>query len=212
MKSFADYYHALTFNQEGYENYLNWVMIEAKGVRLLECACGTGYFSKRCAENGFLVDALDLDSDMIAHAHQNNRHPNVRYFCQDMLDLNPFDEYDVIVVFLDSLNYLHNEQELVIFFKEAHKHLKVGGSLLFDVHQVQRIEEFQDEFIEEGFVLGVPYQWSIQTMSEKRIQHQLVFYEETLKKRAFTQTIFSLQDIKRMLHDLNFSKIGRAHV
>lgn len=212
MRSFADYYHALTFSQEGYEDYLKWLKNEAKGQRLLECACGTGYFSKLCAENGFQVDALDLDSGMIAYAKRCNPHSNVRYFCQDMLDLRGFDEYDVIVVFLDSLNYLQDEQEVEGFFKEVYKHLRTGACLLFDVHQERRIEEFQDEFIEEGYVLNVPYQWTIQTMDTNKIQHQLVFYEETLKKKVFTQTIFKLQEIKRMLEALNFTFEIKSHL
>lgn len=205
MISFADYYHALTFSHEGYEHYLKWLNLEAKGKTLLECACGTGYFSKRCAEAGYRVDACDLDPGMIAYAKLNNEHEHVRYFTQNMLDLDGFNEYDVLVVFLDSLNYLEDIQQLKTFFKQAYKHLNVHGSLLFDVHQEQRIDEFQEEFIEEGYVLGVPYQWTIQTIDEGRIQHQLIFYEDVLKKQIFTQTIFKLQDILRILEELNFS-------
>ena len=164
MTSFADYYHALTFNHEGYARYMQWLKDETRGLRLLECACGTGYFSKLCASNGFLVDALDLDPNMIEHAKLNNNHQNVRYYCQDMLNLSDFGKYDAIVVFLDSLNYLESMHQLASFFKEAHQHLNPKGCLLFDVHQELRIEEFQDEFIEEDFVLGVPYQWTIQTI------------------------------------------------
>ena len=94
--------------------------------------------------------------------------------------------------------------QLASFFKEAHQHLNPKGCLLFDVHQELRIEEFQDEFIEEDFVLGVPYQWTIQTIDTNKIQHQLVFYEDILKKHVFTQTIFSLQDILKTLEELNF--------
>ena len=212
MISFADYYHALTFNHEGYEDYLKWLINEAEGRSLLECACGTGYFSKLCAENGFKVDALDLDPNMIDYAKQNNMHQNVQYVCQDMLDLRDFGEYDALVVFLDSLNYLENLQQLDSFFKEAYNHLKPKGCLLFDVHQEQRIEEFQDEFIEEGFVLGIPYLWTIQTIDTNRIQHQLIFYEDILKKQVFTQTIFSLQDILGILKDLNYSVDVQLHL
>ena len=204
MTSFADYYHALTFSHEGYARYLQWLKDETRGLCLLECACGTGYFSKLCAVNGFQVDALDLDPNMIEHAEQNNHHQNVRYYCQDMLNLSNFGKYDAIVVFLDSLNYLESMHQLASFFKEAHQHLSSNGCLLFDVHQELRIEEFQDEFIEEDFVLGVPYQWTIQTIDTNKIQHQLVFYEDILKKHVFTQTIFSLQDILKTLEELNF--------
>jgi cyclopropane fatty-acyl-phospholipid synthase-like methyltransferase len=121
-----------------------------------------------------------------------------------MLKLNDFGEYDAVVVFLDSLNYLGNLQQLESFFKEAHKHLNPNGCLLFDVHQELRIVEFQDEFIEEDFVLGVPYQWTIQTIDTNKIQHQLVFYEDILKKHVFTQTIFPIKDILRILEELNF--------
>lgn len=204
MISFADYYHILSFSQEGYESYLSWLKSEVNGNALLDCACGTGYFSKLCAETGFAVDAIDIDSDMITYAKLHNAHANVKYYCQNMLELSAFKQYDVITVFLDSLNYLDDLIQIRKFFEAAHKHLNPNGCLLFDIHQEKRLLEFDDEYIEEGYLLNVPYQWTIQSMGTHHLHHQFVFYESELKKYSFTQTIFSLQDVLDILKELDF--------
>ena len=204
MISFAHYYHALSFSQEGYEAYLAWVRSEAKGYTLLDCACGTGFFSKLCAEAGFSVDALDIDPDMITYAKLHNEHDKVRYYCHTMLDLKDFKQYDVITVLLDSLNYLDDLSQIRAFCEEARTHLNPNGCLLFDVHQEKRLLEFEGEYIEEAYVLNVPYQWTIQTLDPNQLHHQFIFYEDELKKHNFTQTIFSLQDILDILESLNF--------
>lgn len=204
MNSFASYYHALSFSQEGYEAYLTWLKSEAKGYAILDCACGTGYFSKLCAEAGFTVDAIDIDPDMIIYAKLYNVHDNVSYYCHTMLELSDFKQYDVITVFLDSLNYLNDLDQIKVFCEEAYTHLKPNGCLLFDVHQEKRLLEFEEEFIEEGYVMNIPYQWTIQTLDAHQLHHQFIFYEEELKKHSFTQTIFSLQDILEILESIDF--------
>lgn len=43
----------------------------------------------------------------------------------------------------------------------------------------KRIEEFSDEYIEEGYVLDTPYQWTIQSDNENNCLYEhFAFYEE----------------------------------
>lgn len=203
--SFAQYYHELVFDKEGYQSYLNWVIQEECGKQLLECACGTGYLSRLLAENGYCVDALDIDRSMIELANLDNKHENVNYFCQDMFDLSSFGLYDTIIIFLDSLNYCKDVSELRLFFSQAYDHLKYGGQILFDVHHPNRLEEFSDEYIEEGIVLGNYYHWSIQTIDEDKLHHNIVVYEEaSMNVNRIEQMVFSVDTIESILKDLSF--------
>lgn len=203
--SFAQYYHELVFDKEGYRSYLNWVIQEVKGKHVLECACGTGYLSRLLAENGYRVDALDIDQSMIDLANHDNKHVNVSYFCENMFDLSSFDFYDSIIIFLDSLNYCKDESELRLFFSQAYNHLNQGGILLFDLHHPNRLEEFRNEYIEEGVALGNYYHWSIQTIDLNKIHHNIVVYEEDrMFINRIEQTVFSIDTIESILKELSF--------
>ena len=203
--SFAQYYHELVFDKEGYQSYLNWVIQEVKGKHVLECACGTGYLSRLLAENGYRVDALDIDQSMIDLANYDNKHVNVSYFCENMFDLSSFGFYDSIIIFLDSLNYCKDESELRLFFLQAYNHLNQGGILLFDLHHPNRLEEFRNEYIEEGVALGNYYHWSIQTIDLNKIHHNIVVYEEDrMFINRIEQTVFRFDTIESILKELSF--------
>lgn len=203
--SFAQYYHELVFDEEVYFNYFNWVVQETRGKSILECACGPGYLSHLLAKNGYLVDALDIDKSMIDLANLTNKHENANFYCQSMFDLSSFGLYDSIIIFLDSLNYCKNESELRLFFSQVYNHLNQGGVLLFDMHHPNRLEEFLDEYIEEGMILGNYYQWSIQTTDENKIHHNIVVYEDdSLSINRVEQTVFSIDVIESILNELSF--------
>src|SRR3989344_7663868 len=44
---------------------------EVKGKKILDVACGTGYFSKKLAELGASVTGTDVSPELIAKAKQN---------------------------------------------------------------------------------------------------------------------------------------------
>lgn len=202
--SFAEYYHELVFDEDVYHDYLNWVKREISGPSVLECACGTGYLSRLLAENGYHVDALDYDLSMIDFAKRENRCVGLNYYCQTMFDLSNLGMYDSIIIFLDSLNYCKDIDELRLFFKQAYDHLNHNGLLLFDMHHPSRLDEFIEEFVEEGFILGNSYQWSIQA-DGNRIHHNIVVYEDgSMFINQVNQIVFDIDTIESLLNELSF--------
>ena len=203
--SFAEYYHVLVYDETVYDSYLKWVQSNTKGLCVLECACGPGHLSYRLAEQGYLVDALDLDLSMIEFAKLNNSHRNINYYHQSMFDLSNLGTYDTIIIFLDSLNYCVNTDELHQFFSEAYKHLNHGGILLFDMHHPSRLDEFNDEYIEEGLLFENYYQWSIQTIDDQMIHHNVAIYEEYKPSiHQINQRVFSIEEIETLLSRVSF--------
>ena len=202
--SFAEYYHELVFDDDIYLDYFNWVKREVRGETILECACGTGYLSHLLAKDGYKVDALDNDESMIGFAKLNHRNDRLNFHYQSMFDLSPFGMYDAIIIFLDSLNYCRDINELRLFFKQAYDHLNHNGILLFDIHHPNRLNEFVDEYVEEGFILDNSYQWSIQS-DGNRIHHNIVVYEDdSLFINQVNQVVYDSVTIETLLNELSF--------
>lgn len=203
--SFAEYYHELVYDEQAYIHYLNWVLNESKGKKLLECACGPGHLSYQLGLKGFDVDALDLDESMINYANTHNKLNNINYYCQTMFDLSNLKMYDTIIIFLDSLNYCLDLNEFKKFLSEAYQHLNINGVLLFDIHHPNRFDEFKEEYIEEGKLFNTNYQWSIQSIHYNKIHHNIAFYEDdqTIINHV-EQTVFKSDDVEALLKALSF--------
>jgi len=142
---------------------------------------------------------------MIDYANKHNKLANVNYFCETMFDLSKFKTYDTIIIFLDSLNYCLNLEEFKLFLNQAYLHLNKDGVLLFDIHHPNRLDEFKDEYVEEGVLLDTNYQWSIQTIDNSTIHHNIVFYEndQTVINHV-EQKVFYPDEVESLLNDVSF--------
>lgn len=205
--SFADYYDAMMEDPEATQAWADYVKVYLAKGAILECACGSGKLAYNLACSGYRVTAMDLDPAMIDRAKKLGDHPNLEFMEGDMLNLDGFGHYDAILLFGDSLNYLSNLYEVRRFIFEAFKHLNLGGYLLFDMHSANRFEEFKNEYVEEGFLEDVPYQWSIMSEEPDKIHHHFAFYAQTQSPRifAFTQTVFEFDMIKKILEEFTSS-------
>lgn len=54
------------------------------GVRVLECGCGTGIFTRRLAETGASITAVDVSSDLLNEARNMCTAPNVKFIEADL--------------------------------------------------------------------------------------------------------------------------------
>ncbi|OOE04998.1 SAM-dependent methyltransferase [Anoxybacillus kestanbolensis] len=112
------------------------------GKRLLDLGCGTGELAIRLSEKGFDVTGVDLSEQMltIAQMKAEERGVNLSFFQQDMREFGPFEPFDTIVIFCDSLNYLLQEEDVIATFMRVHEQLRPGGLFLFDVHSLFKME------------------------------------------------------------------------
>jgi len=201
--SFADYYDAMMEDSEATQAWADYVKAHITQGSILECACGSGKLAYQLACSAYHVTAMDLDPAMIDRAKKLGIHPNLEFTAGDMLNLDGFGTYDAILLFGDSLNYLADLSEVRRFLTEAFKHLKSSGVLLFDMHSSNRFEEFKNEYVEEGFLDDVPYQWSIMSEDPDKIHHHFAFYAQTQSPQTFTftQTVFEFDMIKTILEE-----------
>jgi ubiquinone/menaquinone biosynthesis C-methylase UbiE len=102
---------------------------------LLELACGTGTMALSLEELGFFnITATDGAPDMIRAAQKKGARLKsaIDFQVVDFLDINLEKKFDVVFMVFDSVNYLHNEEDIQNLFKQVAGVLKENGIFIFD--------------------------------------------------------------------------------
>ena len=172
----ARYYDALVGDEQATESWSRFIEQHVPGKELLELACGSGEITIALAKQGYHIDASDLSEAMIEEALRKGQN-DIHFFVMDMNTFTVEKQYDGILCLCDSINYLVEESQIQALFKQVYKHLRQDGVWLFDTHSMDRLEEFQDEFYEEGIVEGKQYAWSI-LADDPYLYHNFIFYDE----------------------------------
>lgn len=187
---------------------------QVDGKSLLDLACGTGELSVRFAKEGFSVTGVDLSADMlsVAQAKAQDEGLNIPFFEQDMANLEGHEEFNIIGIFCDSLNYLKSEEDVIHTFTCTYKHLKDNGIFFFDVHSIYKISEL---FINQTFTLAddhLSYIWnSFAGELPNSVEHELSFFvldEQSGKYDRFdeihNQRTYPIQQYSEWLKDAGF--------
>lgn len=103
------------------------------GERLLEIGCGTGEHTRRFAEDGFDVTAVDPNEGMLSLAREKlaavEGDVDLRHGSLPELDID--ERFDVVVAIRGVINHLPPEQ-LAPALEAFDDHLADGGVLIFD--------------------------------------------------------------------------------
>jgi SAM-dependent methyltransferase len=202
-----------------YDKWVEIVLAKLKkynvnGKDLLDLACGTGELSVRLSKAGFRVTGVDLSDDMLTVASEKaeKNGQQIRFFQQNMAELESLGQYDAVCIFCDSLNYLKTEEEVKNTFKHVSQHLKKGGLLLFDVHSVYKIMQV---FMNETFAFvedDISYIWQCyEGEYPNSVEHELIFFvldERTGQYDRFeelhVQRTFSVSKYENWLKETGF--------
>jgi 2-polyprenyl-3-methyl-5-hydroxy-6-metoxy-1,4-benzoquinol methylase len=93
-----------------YHSYL-LRQIPKRVYRALDVGCGLGLFAWKLAERSEIVDAMDVDSAVLAEASILNPAPNISYLKADFLAVDlPQADYDVVVSLDRSMHLQVNSQ------------------------------------------------------------------------------------------------------
>lgn len=200
----AKYYDELLQDKEALSLWLKYIE-EERFHSVLELASGSGVMAGILKNKGYDIVASDLSVSM-KQVSKNNY--DGEYQILNMIDYNLNRKFDLILCICDSINYLEIE-ELDSFFKCAHKHLNDQGRLIFDMHNEKRLDEFKQQYIEEGYVLNVPYQWTIMSDPiESLINEHFTFYtKDVMIQEHHTQNVFKVDIIKNKMKDLFETRI-----
>ncbi|KAL0476364.1 class I SAM-dependent methyltransferase [Acrasis kona] len=101
---------------------------ELEHKRVLDLACGDGYYAKLFCEKGAKgVVAVDISPEMIKLAEDFNGHESIQYVTSDVADLlGKYKEEFQVVTASFLLNYARSKEELTCFLKVIYESLKPG--------------------------------------------------------------------------------------
>ena len=195
----AMYYDELLQDEEALSLWLKYIE-EEKFSSVLELASGSGVMAGILKEKGYEIIASDISSSM-KDVSRNNY--DGEYLLLNMTNYNLDKKFDLVLCICDSINYLEPD-ELDSFFKCAYNHLNDGGRLIFDMHSIKRLDEFAEQYIEEGYVLDTPYQWTIMSDKEdKLINEHFTFYrKDAMIQEHHTQNVFEHDFVVNKMNDL----------
>ena len=160
-------YYELLNSEVDYEAFADFLtkIIKEKGIAepelALDLACGTGKMTRLLADRGFDMTGIDLSSDMLMVARQEElKDPKgILYLCQDMREFELYGTVDACVCCLDSINYLLKTADVEKCFSLVHNYLVPDGIFIFDVNTPYR---FENGYARHDYVLeeeGVLLAW-----------------------------------------------------
>lgn len=192
----AKYYDELLQDEDSLALWLKYIE-EEPFSNVLELASGSGVMASILKKNGYNVIASDI-SESMKEASKNNF--DGEYLLLNMTNYSLDRKFDLILCICDSINYLEYD-ELDNFFKCAYNHLNSNGRLIFDMHSIKRLEEFKEQYIEEGYVLDTPYQWTIMSDTYDRLinEHFTFYTKDAMIQEHHTQNVFKVDDISKIM-------------
>ena len=80
------------------------------------------------------------------------------------------------------------------------KHLNDNGRLIFDMHHINRLKEFVEEYIEEGYLEDMPYQWTINADNDSLHEHFTFYSKDGMMKEDHFQHVFKPETVINKLN------------
>jgi len=221
MSSYTDFarLYDMLMQDIPYDQYVVKILStldEPQGKVVLDIGCGTGVLTEKLAQQGFIMQGLDVSEDMLAVAEQRfqNSKLQIPLFCMSMTELTGIEDLDVALISIDSLNYLSSEHEVKETFSSVYESLKKGGHFFFDVHSLYKMDEI---FLQGPFTFEderLAYIWHTEKGNNPHsIYHDLTFFVqndsglyERFEESHFQQT-FDEQQYRNWLEELGFTNI-----
>ena len=204
-QAFAELYDELMSDVD-YESWADYYtrLLSIYGVRngkVCECACGTGGLTIPLYRRGFQMTGVDISREMLWEAAQKSRKQGIAmpFVQQDMRALNLHRPMDAVLATCDGVNYLLTEEDLLSFFRAAHRAIKPGGALIFDVSTPYKLQHVLCSGLMAEDRENITYMWQ-NTWNERQrtVSLDLVFFvrekdnqyrriEEHQKQRAWDE-------------------------
>ena len=185
---------------------------------LLELACGTGTMALSMEEFGYYhIVATDASAPMIEIAKQKavEARSDVRFQVMNFLNIDLDITFDIVYMVFDSLNYLHNEEDVLKLHKEVKSILNPDGLFIYDFTTPRNSRKAIKYLDNETKTINDRYRYRRKSLYDhsKRIHTNRFEIEELLPDgkqivRSFTeehqQRIYTYKEIVRLIENSEF--------
>lgn len=213
---FSYIYDKLSFDLD-YEKYAENIksLVKKYGIKkenMLELAAGSGMLTKHFFDEFKNIDALDISGKMLEVFANKYDPENVNLIHYDMVEYAKEDTYDLIVILLDSVNYVTEKEDLIKLFRNCYLSLKKGGLLVFDINSPYKIREI---FGNECYVYeyeDIFYTWD-NFYEDELVDMHLEFFVENedgsyRRISEFQQErLYEVEEVKEIIEDIGFKNI-----
>ena len=200
----AKYYDVLVKDDQATKMWVDFFNKHKHGKTVLELASGTGEITLALAKD-YIVDASDLSESMLNVIKRKDVDNLVSsYSILDMVDFDTQKSYDNIICFCDSINYVLDLSDLEVMFKKAYTTLNKNGVFMFDMHTLDRLDEFSEDYIETGQILDTDYQWSIVKDEDYILQHFAFYEDDGIKQENHIQRVYNPDTIIKLMEETGF--------
>jgi len=187
------------------------------GMSILDLGCGPGLYLEKLAKWGHKCTGIDFSENSIAYALQQAEVMglDINYLCQNYLDLDFKNHFDLIILIYTDLGVLlPGERENLM--DRVYKALKPGGWFIFDVLNTENSDL---KFVEEqtwshqfsGFWSASPYLELISGFHypENKVylkQHTLIDEGDKIRNYRFWMHYFEEEEMLAVLKSTGFKK------
>lgn len=176
---------------------------DVRGKRVLDLACGEGFFSRRLKTLGAAsVVGVDISAEMIRLADQHERDDShgIEFVCADVRDLGDLGQFDIVVAAY-LLHYAPNVDDLAIMCRNIRRHLPDAGRFVTLNENPQQPAERYPGYEQYGFNKTV----DTPRVDGSQITYFMVAGRELFK---FDAHYYSRQTYERVLADSGFRRIA----
>ncbi len=181
---------------------------------VLDLGCGAGDITCRLAKKGYDMIGIDISTDMLNIAREENSRGNILYLNQDMREFELFGTVDVIYSAFDCLNYITDKRDLKKVFALCMNYLNPGGLFIFDINTEYKFTNILDNntFVYDNEEAYLVWQSAYSKkdkictffldMFYKNGNHYERFYEEQ------EQRAYSIDELKKIAEQSGFKVLA----
>lgn len=175
---------------------------DIRGKRVLDLACGEGFYSRRLKKLGAAeVVGVDISTEMIRLAGQQERAEpqGIEYVCADVCELGDLGQFDIVVAAY-LLHYAPNVADLARMCSNIRRHLPAGGRFV-------TLNENPDQ--SAGHYAGYEQYGFNKTVDEPRIDGSKITYFLVVGRELirFQAHYFTRQTYERLLAEAGFGHV-----
>ena len=215
-EDFSYIYDKLSFDLD-YKGYANNILelvenYNIKKENMLELAAGSGMLTNYFFDEFKNIDALDISPDMLNVFAKKYDNDNVNLIYYDMVEFENPGKYDLIVILLDSINYVTDPKELKKLFDNCYKNLKEDGLLVFDINSEYKMTEIFGSNCYVYEYEDIFYTWD-NFYEDDLVDMHLNFFvenEDGSYKRIYEyqqERVYKTSEVKNMVEQAGFKDI-----
>lgn len=159
---------------------------------VLDAGCGTGSFMSKLREKGYDVIGVDISTDMLSIASENN--PGSLLLCQDLRELDLYGTVQGAVCMQDTLNHLDDIADVESAVQRISLFLEPGSLFFFDLNTEYKIKQVINDntFVYENDDCMLV--WQNSTDSELSVDMTLDLFEKD-SKGMYTRSTGYIREI-----------------